>query len=62
MISQLTWPDALHVALNMREDDFAEVMATRWDEDAYSFAAECMRLPGVRLVARVDGVPVCMGL
>jgi len=62
VITQATWPDAIYVARNMREDDRAEVMATRWSDDPYDFAADCMRLPGVRLVARSgDGVPVAIG-
>ena len=62
MIAQATWPDVLEVSLKMRADDYAEVMATRWDDDPYSFAADCMRAPGVKLVARDDaGVPVAIG-
>lgn len=62
MITQATWNDALHVALNMRADDLAEVMATRWSDDPFEFAADCMRLPGSRLVVRDDaGIPVCLG-
>lgn len=62
MITQATWPDVIYVANRMRAEDFDEVMATRWDEDPYSFAAECMKAPGIRLVARTaDGVPVAIG-
>ena len=62
MITQATWPDVLHVATHMRADDLAEVMATRWSDDPHDFAADCMRLPGVRLVARTDdGEPVAVG-
>lgn len=62
MIKQATWPDVLEVALRMRADDRAEIMATRWDDDLYSFASDCMRLPGVKLAALDDsGVPVAIG-
>lgn len=62
MITQATWPDVLHVALNMRDDDHAEVMATRWNDDPYDFAAECMRLPGAKVVVKDEfGIPVCIG-
>lgn len=62
MITQLDWPSALHVALNMRAEDFAEVMATRWSDSPYDFAADCMRLPGPKLAAFLpNGEPVAMG-
>jgi len=61
VITQATWRDVLDVSLSMRADDLAEIMATRWNEDPFEFAAECMRLPGVRLVARHEGVPVAVG-
>ena len=61
MTTQATWRDVLDVSLSMRSDDLAEVMATRWNEDPFEFAAECMRAPGVRLVARHEGVPVAVG-
>ncbi len=61
MIATLDWPIALHVAQHMRADDFAEVMATRWNDSRYDFAADCMRLPGPKLAALLDGEPVAMG-
>lgn len=61
VIRDVTWKEAIYVCTHMRADDFDEVMATRWDNDAHSFAAECMRLPGYKKVAVVDGVPVAIG-
>lgn len=62
MIDHATWQDILSVAMNMREDDRAEVMATSWTDDLFDFAIECVRSPGVKLVVRNDaGVPVCVG-
>lgn len=62
MIANATWQDALHVALNMREEDRAEVMATSWSEDPFDFAVECIRSPGIKLAVRDEnGVAVCIG-
>lgn len=61
MIVQATWPDVLAVSLAMREDDRREVMATRWGDDPHDFAADCMRTPGPKLAALVDGIPVAIG-
>lgn len=62
MIAEATWQDVLHVALNMREEDRAEVMATSWTDSPFDFAADCMRAPGSRLAVRDrDGVPFCIG-
>ena len=62
MIASLNWTDAIYIVENMRRDDLEEVIATRWNDDAYGFAAECMNLPGVRLVAKTpDNIPVAMG-
>ncbi len=62
MIDHATWQDILHVSMNMREDDRAEVMATSWTDDIFDFAVECVRSPGVKLVVKDhSGVPVCVG-
>lgn len=62
MIVQASWEDVLAVALNMREDDRAEVMTTRWSDSPFDFAADCMRLPGTRLAAIAeDGRAVAVG-
>lgn len=62
MIANATWNDALHVALNMREEDRAEVMATSWTDCPFEFAVECMRTPGQTLAVRDEnGVAVCIG-
>lgn len=61
MIRAATWPDVLSVSLAMREDDRREVMATRWTDDPFDFAADCMRTPGPKLAALVDGDPVAIG-
>jgi hypothetical protein len=62
MITHATWQDILHVAMNMREDDRAEVMATSWTDDVFDFAVECVRSPGVKLCVKdKDGIPVCVG-
>jgi hypothetical protein len=51
MIVQAQFKDVIDVALAMREDDRREVMATRWTDCPYAFAADCMRLPGSRIAA-----------
>lgn len=62
MILPATWPHVLAVSLAMRDDDRREVNATRWAEDPYDFAADCMRTPGPKLAAiRQDGTPVAIG-
>lgn len=62
MIVKMSLGHALYVARNMRENDWQEICATRWDEDPDSFAAECFRLPGTHFAA-VDesGEPVAVG-
>jgi len=63
MIVPMTIDHALFVSRNMREVDFAEVMATRWDDDVDNFALESFRLPGIAYTAINDknGLPVCIG-
>lgn len=57
-----TWEDMIEVSRNMRQDDWDEVMATRWDDSPYSFAADHMRLNGPKYVIRAnDDSPVCVG-
>ncbi len=51
MIVEAAWEHVIHVALNMRDEDFGEVMATRWSDNRFDFAADCMRLPGSKLAA-----------
>lgn len=51
MIVHASWEHTLRVALNMRQDDYEEVMATRWNDSPFEFAADCMRLPGAKLAA-----------
>jgi RimJ/RimL family protein N-acetyltransferase len=46
MIVKATWPDILEVCLNIRKDDFDEVMATRWTDDCYDLAASFAQAPG----------------
>lgn len=58
MIRKMTLDDALYVGRNMRESDFKEVMATRWNDDPDSFALECYRHEGWTALA--DGVPVAI--
>ncbi len=62
MIVELSWERAIYVSTRMREDDLREVMASRWNNNPYDFAAECMRLPGVKM-ACIDshGIPVAIG-
>ncbi len=62
MIEPLTIDQALFVARRMRDVDFAEVMATRWDDDPDRFAIEAFRLPGVAWTAMTAaGEPVAIG-
>ena len=60
-IVRLTGEDAFYVALNMRQNDAREIYATRWDESAWSFASDCIRLPGISWCALLDGEPVVIG-
>ncbi len=62
MIAPLTIDQALYVARRMREVDFAEVMATRWDDDPDRFAVDSFRLPGVAWAATTAvGEPAAIG-
>lgn len=62
MIVDLTWERAAYVAVFMRDSDRDEIMSNRWDDDPYSFAAEVMRTPGVKVACIDDnGIPVAMG-
>jgi hypothetical protein len=61
VIVEATWKDALEVCLNMRGSDREEVMATRWSDSPYDFAADCMRAPGSRFTAIYEGRPVMLG-
>ncbi len=62
MIVDLTWERAAYVAVHMRESDHDEIMSNRWDDDPYSFAAEVMRTPGIKVACiDEDGMPVAMG-
>lgn len=62
MIVPANWEAVVYVSTHMREDDFNEVMALRWDDSPYSFAAEHMRLPGPKYAALADdGTPVAIG-
>jgi len=62
VIVQATWPNMLEVCLGMRADDRREVMATRWSDDPFDFAADCMRLPGTKLAALLpSGEAVAVG-
>jgi hypothetical protein len=61
VIVEATWEDALEVCLNMRGSDREEVMATRWSDSPYEFAADCMRAPGSRFTAIYEGRPVMLG-
>ena len=62
MIVEITWDRAVFVSTHMRIDDFREVMANRWDESPYSFAADCMRLPGPKMCCVAnDDTPVAIG-
>lgn len=62
MTDYATWEDMIHVSTHMRKDDFDEVMATRWDDSPYSFAAEHMKLNGPKYVVRnSEGEPTVIG-
>lgn len=62
MITNATWQDILHVAMNMREADRDEVMATSWTDSVFDFAVECVRSPGAKLaVTDESGTAVCVG-
>lgn len=62
MIVSLDWQHAIHVSCNMRTSDFNEVMANRWNNNPHDFAAECMRLQGLKLACvGGDGIPVAIG-
>lgn len=60
MIVKASWPDILEVCLNLREDDFLEVMATRWTNDPYDFAADIARAPGGKFAVIHNEKPVCI--
>jgi RimJ/RimL family protein N-acetyltransferase len=62
MIVKLAWEHAIHIAQHLRDADFCEVMANRWDDNPLAFAAECMALPGVKQAClSKSGEPVAMG-
>lgn len=62
MIVKMNLGHALYVAAHMREVDWREVSATRWDDDREAFAMECYRLPGTHFTAlNNQGEPVAMG-
>lgn len=60
MIVKATWPDIIEVCLNLREDDLAEVMATRWTNDLYDLASDFAHTPGGKFAVIHDDKPVCI--
>lgn len=62
MIETLRIDQAIYVARRMRDADFREVMATRWDDDHDRFAIDSFQLPGVAWAATDgEGLPVAIG-
>lgn len=60
MIVKAAWPDILEVCLNLRADDLAEVMATRWNNCPYELASDFAHYPGGKFAVIHDDKPVCL--
>lgn len=60
MIVKASWPDIIEVCLNLRADDLAEVMATRWTNDQYDLASDLAHTPGGKFAVIQDDKPVCI--
>ena len=58
----MTVDHALYVSRRMRDVDFKEVMATRWEEGTDRFALDVVNLPGIAFTAiGPHGLPVAIG-
>lgn len=60
MIVKAKWPDILEVCLNLRQDDFDEVMATRWTDDPYDLASDFAHAPGGKFAVIHNDKAVCI--
>lgn len=60
MIVKASFPDIIEVCINLREDDLAEVMSTRWNNDPFELAADLYRSPGGKFAVIHDDNPVCI--
>jgi len=62
MIVTMTLEHALYVSQHMRDNDYCEIMAHRWNDDVIDFAKETVRYPGVKVCALdLSGTPVAIG-
>ena len=62
MIVPLTFADALHVALNMRESDWRQITSNTWHCDRAEYAFERFKAAGMAFSVRLgDNTPVCIG-
>jgi RimJ/RimL family protein N-acetyltransferase len=60
MIVKATWPDILEVCLNLRKEDYDEVMLTRWTESEYDLASDFAHSPGGKFAVIYNDKPVCI--
>ena len=62
MIVRMTIDHALYVSRRMRDVDYREVMAMRWDDDSDAFALDMYRMPGPAFAAINNrGYPAAIG-